>query len=484
MNEEINLCTYISIYTEFNSLIKNYFTRKINAKENLDDVMIKIYPKFKTPIKYRNILLNSRNNNINNIKYYKRPINKIINKSCDNKYKRNIYCKSPINDRNRYIKKRKINNAKSYDNIIFKKKIGLYKKKKISKIKRDISYDYNKPVNHIKKESINQKRIEYFNQRFKQYRLFKQSKNPLMNKKELMTKNIKNINSSFSTNDNTFFRIKKNDLSNEFILYIIQKINKNINQFVFYKIKGEKNINDINIFFSIIKKIINIYNTLLKDDIKKKEYVDILKYINTNLSQNIENYNKNNYISFIPKNNENNLINTQLFPNNKDMLNFIIDIIKIEKNFTMKNNTKYNIQKIFKNNKLKNRNIFTIIRYTDILYKKLNDIYYTITKVNKFNYNNAVSSGEIDVFKNIKENKKQKIIINKIYDEYCFDKINKMRNIFYNSENNSECSKKEKIRQISNLSKETESDIINEINYNEEDIIFNQIKECFNKLYK
>ena len=55
MNEEINLCTYISIYTEFDSLIKNYFTRKINAKENLDDVMIKIYPKFKTPIKYRNI---------------------------------------------------------------------------------------------------------------------------------------------------------------------------------------------------------------------------------------------------------------------------------------------------------------------------------------------------------------------------------------------------------------------------------------------
>ena len=141
-----------------------------------------------------------------------------------------------------------------------------------------------------------------------------------MNKKELMTKNIKNINSSFSTNDNTFFRIKKNDLSNEFILYIIQKINKNINQFVFYKIKGEKNIDDINIFFSIIKKIINIYNTLLKDDNKKKEYVDILKYINTNLSQNIENYNKNNYISFIPKNNENNLINTQLFPNNEDML--------------------------------------------------------------------------------------------------------------------------------------------------------------------
>ena len=222
----------------------------------------------------------------------------------------------------------------------------------------------------------------------------------------------------------------------------------------------------------------------MKDDIKKKEYVDILKYINTNLSQNVENYNKNNYISFIPKNNENNLINTQLFPNNEDMLNFIIDIIKIEKNFTMKNNMKYNIQKIFKNNKLKNRNIFTIIRYTDILYKKLNDIYYTITKVNKFNYNNTVSSGEIDVFKNIKENKKQKIIINKIYDEYCFDKINKMRNIFYNPENNSEYSKKEKIRQISNLSKETESDIINEINYNEEDIIFNQIKECFNKLYK
>ena len=91
-----------------------------------------------------------------------------------------------------------------------------------------------------------------------------------MNKKELMTKNIKNKNSSFSTNDNTFFRIKKNDLSNEFILYIIQKINKNINQFVFYKIKGEKNIDDINIFFSIIKNIINIYNTLLKDDNKKK----------------------------------------------------------------------------------------------------------------------------------------------------------------------------------------------------------------------
>ena len=53
MNDEIDLNTFLPIYNEYNILTKNYLQEKLDANENLEEVMSKIYPKFKTPIKYR-----------------------------------------------------------------------------------------------------------------------------------------------------------------------------------------------------------------------------------------------------------------------------------------------------------------------------------------------------------------------------------------------------------------------------------------------
>ena len=408
-------------------------------------------------------------------------------------------------------------------------------------------------------------------------------------KKEYITKIIKNKNSisvkddcfkSFSTFDNTIIKTKislveeqseintslknnncnfisKNLLNklNEFILYIKQRINKNINQFVFYIIKYGKNFNNSNnIFYANIKRIINIYNSLYKNQNENDKYFEILKFIYNNLSKNIEDYNKYKYITYIEKNNENNLINTQILSNDEQLRTFINILIKFEHNICIDNNT--NIQALININKLKYRNIFTLMRYTDAIYEqfldenkiiesknlilkkgnsksfhcrpkfiknknnnkfknkffsfsylsypnihmkfksnenfeiinnilnkraKNNYIYFTITKVNKFKHNSN-SSGEIDVFQKInKDNDINEIKerINQIYDDYCFDKYNRIINDFEEDEENHE---KQKVRHISKLSDESESEVLKELNYYEEEIILNEIKESFEDL--
>lgn len=70
---------------------------------------------------------------------------------------------------------------------------------------------------------------------------------------------------------------------------------------------------------------------------KKKEFFELIKFINSNLTKNIEEYNKYNFISFIPKKEEDNLINKQLFPNNEHLINFIILLIQIEQSNSFPN---------------------------------------------------------------------------------------------------------------------------------------------------
>ena len=80
---------------------------------------------------------------------------------------------------------------------------------------------------------------------------------------------------------------------------------------------------------------------------------------------------------------------------------------------------------------------------------------------------------------NDKESMIKKEIINKIYNDYCFNKYNKIN--FYQEDDSFDISDEEqKIRRISKLS--SESEIINEINCDEEDLIFNQMKEYFENI--
>ena len=291
----------------------------------------------------------------------------------------------------------------------------------------------------------------------------------------------------------------------------------------------------------------------MKKENEKDDFNEILKFINNNLSKNIENYNRYKYISFIPNDNENNLVNTQLVSNDKQLRKLINIILKIENNIYPDNNIC--IQELIKSEKLKNRNIFTIIRYSDALYeqiiknnkiinsknsilKKKNpnsfsikpiiykkiinnnsknkclsfsyltypnihlkyksnenfeiinnilinntktkkaNIYYSITKVNKYK-NNSCSSGEIDVFQKIINDNyynEQQEKINQIYENYCFDKYNRI-NVFEDDEENFD---KNKVRHVSKLS--DESEVLKELDYYEEEIILNEIKESFQDL--
>ena len=79
------------------------------------------------------------------------------------------------------------------------------------------------------------------------------------------------------------------------------------------------------------------------------------------------------------------------------------------------------------------------------------------------------------------ENEENKEVINRIYDDYCFDKINKINLFEEDDEDNFE---KEKFRHVSKLSYESESEIINEIDCSGEDIMFSQMKKCFDEINK
>ena len=75
------------------------------------------------------------------------------------------------------------------------------------------------------------------------------------------------------------------------------------------------------------------------------------------------------YIPYITPNQENKIINTQLFKNNDDeLINYIFYFIEKDRNINI--NKKY-IKNHLNEYNLKNRNIFFITRYIDSLYKDL-----------------------------------------------------------------------------------------------------------------
>ena len=407
MDNERSLCTYLPKYKEYNCLILKYFNKKLNDNENLEEIMSKISPRFKTPIKYKTKFLTSKDD-YRKIKCYKRPRYYMIDKIIDNekyfnknkngkhsinlskinyfnnngitrdnsfdnifcrktKYlnnnprNKNIYYKTPIkywkkNNKNSFLNnntinannnissmniretndyssrkkpeifinnikirndekymtfgdtknnsKKSYNNynqnkkdisknsgkrniTKSYDNIIFKQKIKIIKKKKRSKILRNKTYDLNlvessemsfqkekdkddklfniryqtlnnkenknNKFNIVSKvlliqkwwKSINQKRIEYFNERFKRYKAIKNEKKTYINininhKKTLFNSHMKKENIIDKPNlsiykigfiPGNFYISKINYFRQHFkLLYLQRKIKEYINK--------------------------------------------------------------------------------------------------------------------------------------------------------------------------------------------------------------------------------------------------------------
>ena len=148
---------------------------------------------------------------------------------------------------------------------------------------------------------------------------------------------------------------------------LFQRIIKSINQFTFLQIIRKYSKNNCtyygkkSIFFNILKRIIS----LNQDSIPK----DIISLININIPIYINKNNNSSFIPYIKKENEQNLTNTQLFPDDdRNLLNFFLSFLIKEKNISPKGEI---INKYLLENKLYNRNIFTIIRYIDSLYDYL-----------------------------------------------------------------------------------------------------------------
>ena len=371
-------------------------------------------------IEISNVIDNKDNiSNNNNIQLPKIPICHISKLSLINLKYKNEIIKYPLNEKCEYISKLKKNKDKINSIIFLQKYILKYLNNKRNYNKILINF-INKPslLNcYLSKIYINNlynniNKIKYIQKKFRQYQKNNNSVNNNNIKKDInnpkfnIKYNNKNSNDKISINEiksnssnyNTTQRseisqdtkngnkedqnaikilfkksINHNQKIFDLIQIIEQKISKNINQFVFYKIKNNKGeIINKNIFFSIIKRIINIYNKINNSKEEMNTNNDFIKFIKENLSKNIDDFNKFNYLSFIPKNEENNLIETQLFPkNDKQLVDFICTCLKIEHNFIINDDINNIIQNRLMKESLKNNNIFTIIRYSDDLYDNI-----------------------------------------------------------------------------------------------------------------
>ena len=244
------------------------------------------------------------------------------------------------------------------------------------------------------------------------------SKNMLLsNEIEVSYKRLKYLFVAYITNKLSLFSIlllNRIHLFN-FIKILSQRINKRINQFIFQIIFKNKKNSEINynnnneiIFYNILKRHI-------KFNLYKKEKNEIQRLLIENIPKCFKSYNniqidQNNYnnicnininIPYINKNQENNLLNTELFLNNDG------NLIKYFTNFYINEKGCYNLREnILKhrllNDKLKKRNLFTITKYMDNIY---NDIFKNNIYLNK----NVSFNGWINQKENINKKKNEKI---------------------------------------------------------------------------
>ncbi len=302
----------------------------------------------------------------------------------------------------KYIKPKtenKINNI-TFSNLVLdnSNKINYFKSNKKNYFISKLSYKKNQINDVLQKITKLQKLIKkYLKNKFGERNI---KKNDLINNECYSTKEKKNY--SFQINDTLISKIKiiqknirkylnynKNKeilrkkfstyislkLSKFFILvlnrinlfYFIkifnQKIKKNINEFIFLKIFNiKKEPSSYSYFFLTIWRHLKI-NTDTKNEISLLLKNNIPKFF-------IQSFSKT-YIPYINYKQEEQLINVQLFQNNDDdLINYIFYFFEKEKNVKINSDKKYIKNNLNKYN-LKNKNIFCITRYIDLLYKDL-----------------------------------------------------------------------------------------------------------------
>ena len=172
-----------------------------------------------------------------------------------------------------------------------------------------------------------------------------------------------------------------------FIKILNQRITKKINQYLFYSLFDyTNNINNNNtlienknsFFFETLKRHLKVNINLDSNNINE---ISIL--LRTNIPKYFQkNFNKK-YIPFITPTQEKNLINTQLFLfNNEKLINYILYFYNNEKKIEIneQNFWKQFIKNDLNMNKMKNRNIFGVMKYIDMLESKYNRIKLKIYK--------------------------------------------------------------------------------------------------------
>ena len=204
-----------------------------------------------------------------------------------------------------------------------------------------------------------------------------------------------------------------------FIKMLLQRINKSINQYVFYIIIKKEIQNEKIFFFETIKRQMKVNLNMNKNNINE---ISIL--LRTNIPKFfLDEFNKD-YIPYINSIQESNLINTQLFLyNNENLINYIIFFLEKENKEKLNDKIKAQYKKYIKNDlnlhKLKNRNIFGLMRYINILeqkYKlnsKLKMMYYKESYHSENVEDDAINNYN-DEIENIYEDDKEYIMNNNI----------------------------------------------------------------------
>ena len=217
-----------------------------------------------------------------------------------------------------------------------------------------------------------------------------------------------------------------------FLKIFHQKIKKNINEFIFLKIfQKEKETNSYSYFFQTIWRYIKI-NTDTNNEISLLLKCNIPKFFQSNFPK--------TYIPYINYKQEEKLINTQLFDkNDEELINYIFYFFTKEKMSKMSINKKYIKNNLNKYN-LRNRNIFCITRYIDLLYKDL------VNKKLKINENKE----------NISFNDEKCYILTEENDGDINNKKNEKNNNFIINRTKSYCSKNFRYKFIDYLNKNSE----------------------------
>ena len=405
------------------------FDNNINNKENIN-ININLTHK-KT-----NFFRISKNNNINNISLSKNiaflcgiinSVNKSNNKKINNNIKELI--KKEAIKKNEDNKDINMNNCIKYIIIIQKlwRKIYKAKLKKIKLIQKEWKQ-------YIKNKNLN----DYY------YFSFKKLISPREN-------NINNISSNTNSNINLVKSFQKenekaislSNLRKKFISYITlkfskffililaklnlfnfikilkQKISKSINQFVYYKILNKESyLNDYIFFFEAIKRHLKV-NLNLEENNNNEIYFllreNIPKYFKSDFDK--------NYLPYINSFQEKNIINSQLFIyNDEKLVNYIIYFFEKEKKEKIDEKIKNNFRKYIENDlkvhKLKNRNIFGLMKYIISLknYFEIENKFYS--KIESMKYKESYHS------ENIKE------------DDYAIDEINEGDEVNYTDDIN------------------------------------------------